>query len=441
MATTGKAATIIGGSTIFNKRSGLAIPIGNTFRKLPCGQDLRRLQRIYGDLEVLFVDECSMLHQKHLYFMDQRLRQIMSNNLVFGGVIVVLIGDTGQLPTVLGRVMWEQNPKTDNDIYGLNLYEQFQTVITLTENVRIQHDDEEAVFYDQFLIRLRDGKCTEDDYNHVRMRCSDHSLTDTEWKDRGFCGDNVTSLFSTNQEVNIENKKRILRLSKPIVRIEATNNPLEARTVPTDKFYGLKNLLFLAIGAKVVLEYNLCPEIGLANGCTGILKEIVYGNEVQIKPPSLPKYCWVEIEEYRGCSFFPPENQARKKWVPIYPITTEDFTKNPPFSRTMLPLRLTLAWTIWKAQGQTILNLLILHLRQRERDHGVSYTAFSRATKLSNIGIAGGFPGTRTTNMISRMKKIKLRLEEDKRLDDFGEQTILDLNSIREALLSLSLSY
>ena len=70
----------------------------------------------------------------------------------------------------------------------------------------------------------------------------------------------------------------------------------------------MKNLLFLAIGAKVVLEYNLCPEIGLANGCTGILKEIVYGNKDQIKPPSLLRYCWIEIEEYRGYSFFPPEN-------------------------------------------------------------------------------------------------------------------------------------
>ena len=38
-------------------------------------------------------------------FLDQRLQQIMGDTKVFGGIIVVLIGDTGQLPAVLGRVM------------------------------------------------------------------------------------------------------------------------------------------------------------------------------------------------------------------------------------------------------------------------------------------------------------------------------------------------
>ena len=71
-----------------------------------------------------------------------------------------MIGDTRQLPAALGRVTQEKNPKTENDIFGLNLYRQFQTVIKHKVNVRIQYDDEEAMFYDNFLIRLRDGTCT-----------------------------------------------------------------------------------------------------------------------------------------------------------------------------------------------------------------------------------------------------------------------------------------
>ena len=87
---------------------------------------------------------------------------------------------------------------------------------------------------------------------------------------------NVTSLFGTNEEVNIENKKRIKQLLKPIVRIEAVNSCSEAKVTTAEKFYGLKNLLFLAVGAKVVLEFNLCPELGLSNRYTGIVKDIVY---------------------------------------------------------------------------------------------------------------------------------------------------------------------
>ena len=55
-----------------------------------------------------------------------------------------------------------------------------------------------------------------------------------------------------------------------------------------------------------------------------------------------------------GPTFF-PENESRKQWVPIYPITGEDYSvAGKSLSRTMLPLRLAWAWTIWKAQGQTI---------------------------------------------------------------------------------------
>ena len=102
-----------------------------------------------------------------------------------------------------------------------------------------------------------------------------------------FFGNDVTSFFFTNQEVNVENKERIKKLSTPVVRIEAFNSCKEAKRIKPDKFYGLKNLLFLAVGAKVVLEYNLCPELGLYNGATGIVKDIVYGDEDNDKPPRL----------------------------------------------------------------------------------------------------------------------------------------------------------
>ena len=146
-----------------------------------------------------------------------------------------MICDTGQLPAVRGRVMWERNPKHPFDIAGFNLYKQFQTVITLKENVRIDNNDTEAAYYDEFLIRLRDGKCTVEDFNNIWIKCSDHSLTPRAWQERSFCGENVTSLFATNEEVNVENKERLKKLSRPIVRIKATNSCKEAKRIRPDK--------------------------------------------------------------------------------------------------------------------------------------------------------------------------------------------------------------
>ena len=94
----------------------------------------------------------------------------------------------------------------------------------------------------------------------------------------------------------------------------------------------------------------------------------------------------------------------------------------------MLPLRLAWAWTIWKAQDQTIRSKIILKLESKERKHSLSYVGFSRATKLSDIGITGGLAGNYLTTSISIQKKLQRRLEEDKRLENLQIGTIQQLN-------------
>jgi hypothetical protein len=138
---------------------------------------------------------------------------------------------------------------------------------------------------------------------------------------------------------------------------------------------------------------------------------------------------------YGGPTFF-PENESRKQWVPIYPITAEDYyVGGKSLSRTMLPLRLAWAWTIWKAQGQTITGKVVIKLGKSEREHGsMSYVAFSRATRLSNIGIIGGMDGPRLTSAISKLKKVKNRLIEDVRLDCMHATTIEKLDNLRNVI-------
>ena len=179
-----------------------------------------------------------------------------------------------------------------------------------------------------------------------------------------------------------------------------------------------------------MVETNLCPELGLANGSTGLIRDIVYRTN-ELPPTNLPKFCWVEMADYAGPTFF-PENESRKQWVPIYPITGEDYSvAGKSLSRTMLPLRLAWAWTIWKAQGQTIRGKVVIKLGKSEREHGLSYVAFSRATRLSNIGIIGGMDGPRLTSAISKLKKLKNRVKEDERLDSLYAKTIEKLDNLR----------
>ena len=39
-----------------------------------------------------------------------------------------------------------------------------------------------------------------------------------------------------------------------------------------------------------------------------------------------------------------------------------------------------------KVQGQTIRSKIVLHLGKEEKEHGLKYTAFSRATRFGNVG-------------------------------------------------------
>jgi hypothetical protein len=90
----------------------------------------------------------------------------------------------------------------------------------------------------------------------------------------------------------------------------------------------------------------------------------------------------------------------------------------------MLPLKLAWAWTIWKLQGQTFTGPVVLHLGNKEADHGLTYVAFSRAQVLSKVGIAEGIVmEERLCQKIRDHKKMKPRIRDEKRLDRLAIKT------------------
>ena len=63
-----------------------------------------------------------------------------------------------------------------------------------------------------------------------------------------------------------------------------------------------------------------------------------------------------------------------------------------PSSCTMFPSHLCYVWTIWKVQGQTLSLKVIAYLGDTEKEHGLSYTVFSRVTSCSLLRIPSGLP-------------------------------------------------
>ena len=59
---------------------------------------------------------------------------------------------------------------------------------------------------------------------------------------------------------------------------------------------GIENTVYLTIGCPVVLTLNLYSEGGLFNSATGVVQNIIYGENEDELPPYLPKYVMVKFK-------------------------------------------------------------------------------------------------------------------------------------------------
>jgi ATP-dependent DNA helicase PIF1 len=171
-ATTGAAGVLIGGATL---HSLLKLPVRSKHKKPLAGNALRKLQNNWKSKSLfqqtsnqfLIVDEISMLGKNALYWVDQRLRQATCVNELFGGVNVLFFGDFAQLFPVRDSAMFLP-PSLDDTLENLRasvLYKSFSDVVILDDNLRAQ---DEA--FKTLLLRLRDGVCTDDDYQLLKSR-------------------------------------------------------------------------------------------------------------------------------------------------------------------------------------------------------------------------------------------------------------------------------
>ena len=88
-ASTGIAATHINGMTI-HAWAGIGIKDHLTSAQLRTLKTKKYLEKKLDKVEVLIIDEISMLHQKQLNLVDQVLKYFKMNQLAFGGIQVII---------------------------------------------------------------------------------------------------------------------------------------------------------------------------------------------------------------------------------------------------------------------------------------------------------------------------------------------------------------
>ena len=112
-ALTASAAFLVNGSTLHRL---LKLPVNISKKKeLPKmqGASLHALQKEFETVELLVINEKSMIGQFLFYMIEARLRELKPNSgdEPFGGVSVIMMGDFAQLPPVKDFALFQPNSK------------------------------------------------------------------------------------------------------------------------------------------------------------------------------------------------------------------------------------------------------------------------------------------------------------------------------------------
>ncbi len=126
----GQAASLLGGSTL---HSLLSLSFSK-FHNEEEGNEVcseTTLQRRWLGVEILIIDEISMVGANFIAKVHTQLCRIRGSSEVFGGLTVLFFGDFSQLPPVLDSPLWH-----DPTLPGHGIWRTLTHVIRLEECVR-----------------------------------------------------------------------------------------------------------------------------------------------------------------------------------------------------------------------------------------------------------------------------------------------------------------
>jgi hypothetical protein len=142
------------------------------------------------------------------------------------------------------------------------MYLKFNRTITLTQVMRQQGNDAEAVAFRTALGNLRTNRVTAKDWQLLTTRVQAKVMIKEDisaWKD-------ALHLYQTQDLVNEYNHSRMRDLANPktnegaVIVFEADHSGPRAKDASTDNAEGLKRFLPVAIGSRVMLQENVWTE-------------------------------------------------------------------------------------------------------------------------------------------------------------------------------------
>lgn len=317
----------------------------------------RRNRHLYIKLDTIVIDEISMVRSDILDHIDRFLRVNRDSPLPFGGVQMVFFGDLFQLPPVVATSVEKEyfrNQYNSQYFFSSKIIESgwpYQMI----ELRKIYRQDERHFIH--LLDAIRTNSVDYDDLETLNERFEPEET---------HSGPYIT-LCSINRIANEINASRLAALTTESEDyLASVTGDFQSRLFPTELNLSLK------VGAQVMFLKN-DPNKRFVNGTIGKVIDLKHDSitlniekdDGSINEIDLVKHEW-EINKY---VLSEKNGQIESKTVGTF---------------TQYPIKLAWAITIHKSQGKTF-NRVVIDLGRGAFEHGQTYVALSRCTKLRGI--------------------------------------------------------
>jgi len=321
--------------------------------------DQRKFNRtkidIIKSLDLVIIDEISMVRADLLDGIDQVLRRYKDKTKVFGGVQILMIGDLQQLSPVVKPNEWNllRNHYQTVYFFSSKAFQQANTIGIELKHIYRQDNQE-------FIGILNEIRNNELSVASAATLNSRYNPDFTPSKNEGYI-----TLTTHNNRADTINTLELNQLKEKTHSYTAeVTGKFNEYAYPTASFLALKK------GAQVMfIKNDSSPEKRYFNGKIGIIT-FLSKKEITVKCPEDDFEIDVTPETWNNVSYTLNEE-------------TKEINENVAGSFSQIPLRLAWAITIHKSQGLTFEKAIID--AEASFAHGQTYVALSRCTSLDGI--------------------------------------------------------
>jgi ATP-dependent DNA helicase PIF1 len=339
IAPTGVAAVNIGGQTI-HRFLGIRPDIRTLSDYV---QRCKRKSQVPWDtLDVIMIDEVSMVHPDLFCLIDSIARLHKQKNLPFGGIQMIFVGDFFQLPPIKQKT---ESRDTLDYIFETELWKELNPHIAILKQVMRQYD----LDFVEALNDLRIGEISPK-LIHMVQKCTTNTMQE---------GKHYVKLYALNVRKEYANETELanLKTEQKIYHANDVGNETYLKDCRA------KKKIVLKLGCPVMLLWNL-PQYNLCNGSVGIVQNFDINSGYPV----------VKFND-----------------GPVISVTPQTWTLHENFrqgkrilaSRKQIPLTLAYALSQHKSQSLTIDRLVVDCASVFTT--GQAYVAISRSRNMEGL--------------------------------------------------------